>query len=164
MRSAAQAADYEFATEQKDLWLSDGVAHRRVRPVQVRDDRNDWYKIGEAQIAKLAELDAFLMRKDPPFDMEFVYTTYILERAEVQGRAGGESYRSGLRGVNEKGLRGVVPAALRAPTLVARATCTDMDAFLARASDEIVCKPLDGMGGRIDLRRRSSGDDRNRRT
>src|SRR5438445_7684857 len=83
---AAQARKWELRYfEMQDLWLRDGIALGRARPVKVFDDKQHWFELGEAQPIKLGELDAILMRKDPPFDLEYVTTTYILERAEIQG-------------------------------------------------------------------------------
>src|SRR5919112_2777469 len=82
MLLAAQKRGWElWYAEQRDLWLRDGVAHGRVRPVAVRDDVNDWFTLDTAQTRKLADFQAILMRKHPPFDMEYIYSTYILERA-----------------------------------------------------------------------------------
>ncbi len=79
---AAQARGWElFYAEQKDLWLRDGVAWGRLAPLQVFDDPATWFARGEAQAARLGEFDVILMRKDPPFDTEYIYSTYILERA-----------------------------------------------------------------------------------
>ena len=93
------------------------------------------------------------MRKDPPFDMEYIYTTYILERAEQQG-ALVVNRPQGLRDMNEKVYTAWFPECC-APTLITR-DMADMHAFL-REHGEIVCKPLDGMGGRsifvVDARR-----------
>src|SRR5277367_1067490 len=83
---AAQARGWQlFYTEQKDLWLRDGVAWGGLKPLQVFDDLASWFTLGKAESAKLGEFDVILMRKDPPFDTEYIYTTYILERAEIQG-------------------------------------------------------------------------------
>src|ERR1700716_2339948 len=83
---AAQARGWQvFYAEQKHLWLRDGVAWGRLAPLQVFDDPGKWFVRGESHDAKLGEFDVILMRKDPPFDTEYIYTTYILDRAEVQG-------------------------------------------------------------------------------
>ena len=85
MMLAAQARDAELLYfEQRDLWVRDGVAMARLRPVSVRKDLQSWYTLGEPFVARLGELSAVLMRKDPPFDTEYVYTTYLLERAETE--------------------------------------------------------------------------------
>src|SRR5687768_12843767 len=86
MLLAAQSRGWQlWYAEQGDLWLRDGVPMARLRPVTVKNDLQDWYQLGESQIQGLAEFDVILMRKDPPFDMEYIYTTYILERAEEAG-------------------------------------------------------------------------------
>ena len=86
MMLAAQKRGWEILyLEQRDLWLADGVAWGRVRPIQVRDDLQNWATLGAIKIERLGSIDAILMRKDPPFDMEYIYTTYILERAEAEG-------------------------------------------------------------------------------
>src|ERR1700722_6237866 len=99
---AAQARGWElFYVELKDLWLRDGVAWGRLAPLQVFDDLGAWFVRGEAHSARLGEFDVILMRKDPPFDTEYIYTTYILERAEGQG-ALVCNRQQGLRDMNEK--------------------------------------------------------------
>jgi glutathione synthase len=120
------------------------VAWGRLRPVQVKDDLRDWYALGEPQIAELARFGAILMRKDPPFDMEFIYTTYILERAEDAG-ALVVNRPQGLRDMNEKVFTAWFPQCC-APTLITR-DMPDMHAFLKEHA-RIVCKPLHGMGGK----------------
>ena len=83
---AAQARGWELRYfEMQDLWLRDGVALGRARALKVFDDKKHWFELGEAKEMKLGELDAILMRKDPPFDLEYVTATYILEHAEMQG-------------------------------------------------------------------------------
>ena len=69
--------------EQSDLRLVAGEARGKSRRLTVRDDPNDWFEFGEQADVRLADIDVILMRKNPPFDMEYVYTTYILERAEL---------------------------------------------------------------------------------
>jgi glutathione synthase len=145
MLLAAQKRGWELLyAEQRDLWLHDGVAYARLRSVKVRDDLKSWYELGDTQILKLGETDAVLMRKDPPFDMEYIYTTYILERAEEQG-ALIVNRPQGLRDMNEKVFTAWFPQCC-VPTLITR-DMTDMHAFL-REQLRIVCKPLHGMGGR----------------
>ena len=127
-----------------DLWLRDGVAMGRARPAEVRDDAHDWYTLGEAAVRPLGGFDAILMRKDPPFDTEYIYATYILERAEVAG-ALVVNRPQGLRDMNEKVYTAWFPECC-APTLITR-DMADMHAFL-REHGRAVCKPLHGMGGR----------------
>src|SRR6202030_3264960 len=102
MLLAAQARGWQlFYAEQKDLWLRDGIAFGRVAPLQVFDDPGTWFVRGGRQSAKLGEFDVILMRKHPPFDTEYVYTTYILDRALLQG-ARVFNRPQGLRDMNEK--------------------------------------------------------------
>lgn len=129
---------------QGDLWVRDGRAIARVAPVEVVDGDGRWYRTGSASERPLAGFDAVLMRKDPPFDMEYIYSTYLLERAEAQG-ALVVNRPQGLRDMNEKAYTAWFPDCCP-PTLITR----DMDAMQAFLEEHgrIVCKPLDGMGGR----------------
>ena len=145
MMLAAQERGAELSYfEQRDLWVRDGQAMARLRPVTVRDDLRDWYSLGEAVVTRLADVDAVLMRKDPPFDTEYVYTTYLLERAEVDG-ALVVNRPQGLRDMNEKVYTAWFPECC-APTLITR-DMREMAAFMAEHG-RVVCKPLYGMGGK----------------
>ncbi len=145
MMLAAQRRGWALLyAEQDDLWLRDGVAYASLRDVKVRDDLTSWFELGDARVEKLGDVDVILMRKDPPFDMEYIYTTYILERAEEQG-ALVVNRPQGLRDMNEKVFTAWFPQCC-APTLITR-SMSDMHAFL-REHLRIVCKPLYGMGGR----------------
>ncbi len=142
---AAQERGWQiFYTELKDLWLMDGVARARLSALTVAKDLNRWFTRGEPVQAALGEYDVILMRKDPPFDTEYIYSTYILERAEVQG-ALVVNRPQGLRYMNEKVYTAWFPECC-APTLITR-DMRDMAAFL-REHGKAVCKPLDGMGGK----------------
>jgi glutathione synthase len=142
---AAQARGWQlFYAEQRDLWLRDGIAWGRLAPLQVFDDPGTWFARGQTQSAKLGEFDVILMRKDPPFDMEYIYSTYILDRAELQG-ALVCNRPQGLRNMNEKVYTAWFPECC-APTLITR-DMRDMGEFL-REHGKAVCKPLDGMGGK----------------
>ena len=145
MLLAAQQRGWElWYAEQRDLSLRDGVALGQVRTVRVRDDLRDWFELGERNPEPLSGFDVILMRKDPPFDMEFIYTTYILERAELAGVLV-VNRPQGLRDMNEKVYTAWFPQCC-APTLITR-DMADMHAFL-REHTRIVCKPLHGMGGK----------------
>jgi len=145
MLLAAQARDWSLHyLEQRDLLLRDGVAHGRARDLTVRNSLEDWFTLGAEKQEPLAAFDAILMRKDPPFDMEYIYTTYILERAELAG-ALVVNRPQGLRDINEKVFTAWFPQCC-APTLITR-DMAEMTAFL-REHGKVVCKPLDGMGGR----------------
>ena len=129
---------------QSDLWLRDGRAIARLRPLEVVGSGKDWYRAGEPAVRPLAEMDAVLMRKDPPFDLEYIYTTYLLERAETEGVLV-VNRPQGLRDMNEKVYTAWFPDCC-APTLITR-DMEGMQAFLAEHG-RIVCKPLHSMGGR----------------
>jgi glutathione synthase len=145
MMLAAQRRGWELAyLELGHVWLRDGVAMGRAHAIEVRDDARDWFTRGEPQAARLGDFDVILMRKDPPFDTEYIYSTYILERAESQG-ALVVNRPQGLRDMNEKVFTAWFPECC-APTLISR-DMADMHAFL-REHRQAVCKPLYGMGGR----------------
>jgi glutathione synthase len=145
MLLAAQARGFALSyLEQRDLSVRDGVAFGRMRPLTVAADPGAWFTLGEAQVEPLSALQCLLMRKDPPFDMEFIYSTYILERAEGAGVLV-VNRPQGLRDMNEKVYTAWFPQCC-APTLITR-DMSDMAAFL-REHGKIVVKPLDGMGGR----------------
>jgi glutathione synthase len=142
---AAQARGFALAyLEMQDLLLRDGVPFGRLRALTVKADPKGWFSLGEAVLEPLSALDCLLMRKDPPFDMEFIYSTYILERAEGAGVLV-INRPQGLRDMNEKVYTAWFPQCC-APTLITR-DMHDMDAFL-KEHGRIVVKPLDGMGGR----------------
>jgi glutathione synthase len=110
----------------------------------VRDDPESWFELGAAWNGGLEALDALLMRKDPPFDMEYIYTTYILELAENRGLLVVNKPAS-LRDINEKAYTAWFPQCTP-PSLVTRSR-GDLLAFL-QEHRRIVLKPFDGMGGR----------------
>ncbi|HUX74183.1 MAG TPA: glutathione synthase [Steroidobacteraceae bacterium] len=145
MLLAAQRRGWQLLyAEQSDLWLRDGVAFGRLAALQVFDDPQRWFERGAAQPCRLGDCDVILMRKDPPFDMEYVYTTYILDRARDQG-AVVVNDPQGLRDMNEKVYTAWFPECC-APTLITR-DMGDMAEFL-REHGKAVCKPPHGMGGR----------------
>ena len=129
--------------EQDDLYVRDGAACGRLKPLQVFESADRWHQFGEAVDKPLAEMQVVLMRKDPPFDMRFIYTTYILERAEEAGVLVVNKPQS-LRDCNEKFFATFFPHCM-APTLVA-SDMARVRAFIAEQGDVIV-KPMDGMGG-----------------
>ena len=120
MLLAAQARGFELAyLEMHDLLLRDGVALGRVRPLTVAADPKSWFTLGEPRVEPLGDLDCILMRKDPPFDTEYIYSTYILERAAEQG-ALVVNRPQGLRGHEREGIHRLVPAMLCAYSDYAR--------------------------------------------
>jgi len=129
---------------QGDLKLLAGVALGRSRRLRVQDDPDDWFEAGEEEEIRLGDLDVILMRKDPPFDMEYVYTTYVLGRAEEAGALVVNRPRA-LRDINEKAYTAWFPQC--APLTLITRSMKEMKAFLAE-NGKIVVKPLDGMGGK----------------
>src|SRR5689334_14110395 len=145
MLLAARARGFELIyMEQRDLSMRDGKAFARMRPLTVAADPVTWFALGEPRVEPLETLDCILMRKDPPFDMEYIYTTYVLDRAEADGVLV-VNKPQGLRDMNEKVYTAWFPQCC-APTLITR-DMADMEAFL-RENGKIVVKPLHGMGGR----------------
>ena len=130
--------------EQSDLRLDAGEARGRSRRLSVRDDPNDWFEFGDEDDVRLGDIDVILMRKDPPFDMEYVYTTYILDRARIGGSLIVNAPQA-LRDMNEKAYTAWFPE-YTPLTLITR-SMDDLKAFAAEHS-RIVVKPLDGMGGK----------------
>tara|TARA_B110000263_G_scaffold226442_1_gene218067 strand:- start:420 stop:1376 length:957 start_codon:yes stop_codon:yes gene_type:complete len=129
---------------QSDLRMLAGVPLARAKPLNVRDTETDWFDLGERRDIDLRDLDVILMRKDPPFDMEYIYTSYILERAEDAGTIIVNRPQS-LRDMNEKAYTAWFPQC--APLTLVTRSMSDMKAFLAE-HQRIVVKPLDGMGGK----------------
>ncbi len=141
----AQQRGHEISYfEQADLRLVDGEARGAARPLRVADDPVAWFNLGDTADLALAELDIILMRKDPPFDTEYIYTTYILERAELAG-ALICNRPAALRDINEKVYTAWFPEFC--PHTVITRSIAQMRAFL-KAHGRIVVKPLYGMGGR----------------
>ena len=144
LRAAARRGCETLVFGQGDLWTRDGRAFARLAPIEVTGDGKDWYRAGEPVMRELAGgVDAVLMRKDPPFDLEYIYTTYLLERAEQDGVLV-VNRPQGLRDMNEKVYTAWFPDCC-APTLITR-DMNAMQAFLEEHG-EAVCKPLHGMGG-----------------
>ncbi len=129
---------------QSDLKLLAGKAIAQTTILSVEDNLEKWYKFGEQQQVNLDELDVILMRKDPPFDMEYIYTTYILERAEINGTLI-INKPSSLRDMNEK-IYTAWFSDCSPLTLVSR-SMNEIRQFV-KTHKKIVIKPLDGMGGK----------------
>lgn len=144
MLEQAQQRGYQLHyMEMADLYLLEGQARARTRLLKVQNDASNWYQFGSEQDVALGELDVILMRKDPPFDTEFVYATYILERAEDAGCLIVNKPQS-LRDANEK-LFTAWFAEHTPKTLVSR-DAARLKAFY-QAHGDVILKPLDGMGG-----------------
>ena len=144
MMLAASARGWTInCMEQQDLYLDQGRSFARRRTVKVFDDNDHWFEADEAADAPLAENNIILMRKDPPFDMDFVYTTHILEHATSEG-VYVSNHPGSLRDVNEK-LSTTWFSEFCPPTLVTTSS-TRLKGFINEHKDAII-KPLDGMGG-----------------
>lgn len=129
--------------EMPDLYLDQGEAYASMRPLKVMADPSGWYRLEEAEQRPLASLDAVLMRKDPPFDNQFIYATYILERAEQQGCLVINKPQS-LRDCNEKVFATQFPRCC--PPVVVSRDVSRLRQFHQQHGD-VIFKPLDGMGG-----------------
>ena len=159
MMRAAQAAGHSvFAIQQPSLhWTTQhGVYAEAVHLVLLETD-SEWYVESESAIEPLRAFDAVIMRKDPPFDMEYVTSTWLLERAEAEGARIFNSARA-LRDHSEKFAIAEF-AQFAVPTLVARDAARIGD-FIGTHRD-VVLKPLDGMGGSQVFRVREDDPNRN---
>ncbi len=152
MMLAAQARGWElYYLAPNELYLDQGEARARCQTVTVRDDQEDWFSFGAETDGPLGELDAILMRVDPPFDMDYIYITYILERAEAAG-ALVVNRPNALRDCNEKLFTAWFPE--HCPRTVVSASQQRLRDTLTELGDTII-KPLDGMGGASIFRLRA---------
>ncbi len=141
---AAQAQGFElFYMEQSDLYIDNTGPKAQLRPLKVFNDANKWFELGDSRDAALEEMDVLVMRKDPPFDSEFIYSTYILEAAERRGSLVVNKPQS-LRDCNEKVFATEFPQCT--PPLLVSRDQERLKGFLTEHQD-VVYKPLDGMGG-----------------
>ena len=141
---AAQRQGYKlFYIEQGDLFLENGLPFAEVCPLRVFDDPDCWYELDNRSAVPLDEIDVVLMRKDPPFDSEYIYSTYILEAAEKRGTLVVNKPQS-LRDCNEKVFATEFPQCT--PPLLVSRSLKRLKGFLQEHQD-VVFKPLDGMGG-----------------
>jgi glutathione synthase len=143
MVEAARRGHTVYAFEQKDMALDSGVVYARAAEITMTGDTTDWYRAAPQQETNLGDFDAIVQRKDPPFDMEYVYGTYLLELAEKQG-AMVFNKPSAIRDHNEK-LAIAQFSEFTSPTLVTSDEAR-IRAFHA-LHKEVILKPLDGMGG-----------------
>jgi glutathione synthase len=143
MEEAARRGHALFVLHQEHILCREERVTARAVPLELTGDKHDWYRLGREAETSLHAFDAVLMRKDPPFDMEYVYSTYLLELAEKQGARIVNRPRA-LRDYNEKfSITGFTRFSV--PTLVTRLESA-IRTFLDEQGD-IVLKPLDGMGG-----------------
>lgn len=143
MLAAQQKGWPVYYMQQNDLFLHDDKIFAKTQQLTLKDNPNHWFDKGQQEITELAELDFILMRKDPPFDMEYIYTTYLLDRVAQTGTLV-VNRPSSLRDANEKLFATQFPQCCT-KTLV----CSDasqLREFISQHQD-VILKPLDGMGG-----------------
>lgn len=158
MMLEAQRRGYSlFYILQSDLFVKDGTVYASMSPIRVEDNSQKWFELGNAEVQPLDKLSTVLMRKDPPFDMEYIYSTYLLELAEQQGCLVINKPAS-IRSANEKLFTAYFPDC-SPETLVTR----DMERIKAfqEEYEHIVVKPLDGMGGAMIFQIREGDTNRN---
>lgn len=143
LREAARRQYQLFYLEMSDLYLDGDIAMGNSRPLQVFDNDERWFELAEREQMPLAELDVILMRKDPPFDTEYIYSTYILEAASQAGTLVVNDPVS-IRNANEK-LFATNFTDCIAPSLVSSDAAT-LRGFLEKHTD-VIFKPLGEMGG-----------------
>mgnify|MGYP001365429268 CR=1 FL=1 len=144
MLLAAQKRGWDiYYMEQKDLFINNDVPMANLQPLKVEENPEHWFTLSDTKTQQLSSLDIILMRKDPPFNLEYIYSTYIMEHAERLGTMV-VNRPAALRNVNEKFFITHFPDCI-APTQVSRNMAVLLD-FVAQHGN-IVIKPLDGMGG-----------------
>jgi glutathione synthase len=134
-----------FYMQQQDLFVEAGLVSAQMKQIKVEDNSQQWFKVLDEITIPLHQLDCTLMRKDPPFDMEYIYSTYLLELAEKQGTLIVNRPGS-IRSANEKLFTTLFPDCTP-ETLISR----DIERIKDFHSkhQHIVVKPLDGMGGEM---------------
>ena len=154
MMLEATRRDWEIYTfDSHDMFVQEAQPYANVAPTSVYDNLDNWFKKENQQTLQLSTFDVILMRKDPPFDMDYIYATYLLEQAEKQGVLVVNKAQS-LRDANEK-LFALNFAHCMPKTLVS-ANPHQIKAFL-HTEQTVVVKPLDGMGGK-DIFKLTVGD------
>ena len=143
MREAAARSHELYVMQQEDMMWRDSVVIARAQLLTLSNQLDPWYRVNDSEEIALKDFDAILMRKDPPFDMEYLYSTYLLELAQEQGARVFNDARA-IRDCNEKLTIARFPQ-FTAPTLVTRDAAL-IHAFIESHGDAIL-KPLDGMGG-----------------
>jgi glutathione synthase len=157
MREAAKRGHEVFAFEVGQMQSAGERVSARVSSLSISEDHDRWYQVANESEMALTEFDAVLMRKDPPFDQEYLYATLMLDLAEAQGARIINRPRS-LRDYNEK-LAILKFPQFAAPTLVSR-DMARLHAFIDAQGDTIL-KKLDGMGGTSIFRVRADDPNRN---
>ncbi|MEM9243462.1 MAG: glutathione synthase [Pseudomonadota bacterium] len=143
LMTAQQRGYTPYYMEMKDLYVHNSIAYGTMKSLVVQEDQNHYFEFKSEEDKPLSDLDVILMRKDPPFDMEYIYATYILELAERSGTLVVNKPQS-LRDANEKFFTTFFPDYVP-PTLITR-QAAKIRAFHQQHGD-IILKPLNGMGG-----------------
>lgn len=155
---AAQERGIEnYYIEPEKIWLQDGMTWGQMHPVQVKDDNQDWFSLGDPIEQPLPELDLLLIRKDPPFDLHYVHLTYLLEQAQEQGLLVINDPAS-LRDANEKLFTAWFPQCC--PRTLVTSQIDWLKEFVL-TEKEVVIKPLDSMGGYSVFRARNTDENLN---
>ncbi len=128
---------------QSGLHLNQGTCSATIQTLSVKDDERDWFSLGSKTDIALSELDVVLMRKDPPFNMDYIYSTYLLELAQRDGTLIINRPQS-LRDCNEKLFATQFPQCC--PPLIVASSQEKLKAF-HQEHEDVIYKPLDGMGG-----------------
>ena len=131
-----------------DLYMDNSVSYANYQMIDVIDDNNHWFDVTDSGCCRLDELDVIFMRKDPPFDLEYIYCTYLLEQAEENGVLV-VNKPSSLRDCNEKLYTRSFPECC-VDSRISRNPERLLE-FIAKHKDVII-KPLDGMGGQSIFR------------
>jgi len=154
MMLEAQARHWEIYTfDSSDMYYSDGKVIADSRKTLVNDSESDWHSREDVQPLSLGGLDAVFMRKDPPFDMDYIYATYLLEQLESDGVLV-VNKPSSLRDANEKLFALNFPECI--PKTLVSSNIEKLNTFINEIKT-VVVKPLDGMGG-TDIYKLSHGD------
>jgi glutathione synthase len=153
MREAVQRGHQIFAFGPQDMALDSGTVMANVSEVMLTENAETWFRLSDPKNCVLSGFDAVLQRKDPPFDMEYIYATYLLDLAEKQG-AQVFNKPSAIRDHNEK-LSIAQFSQFTTPTLVTRNESRIREFFAFHR--DIILKPLDGMGGAGIFRIREDG-------
>ena len=154
MMLEAQKRGWEiFTFDTPDMFYKDGIVFANARKTLVRDSEQDWYECEDIEALPLNSIDIVFMRKDPPFDMDYIYATYLLEQAESSGTLV-VNKPSSLRDANEKLFALNFPECI--PETLVSSNIKKLSEFISKIKTAVV-KPLDGMGG-TDIFKLTKGD------
>lgn len=144
MIEAAQQLQWEvFVMSIQDLFYNDGCVQCHSQPLKIALEKSEWYQLGEKKLSHINEFDVVMMRKDPPFNMEYIYSTYLLELAQSEGVVVCND-PGAIRDANEKLFTLQFPQCT--PAVMVSANNDDLKSFHQQHQD-VIFKPLDGMGG-----------------